>query len=890
LIALVGCTTAQIRGVVYVDRNGDGKRQKNEPGIGGVVIAVDRAVFATTNADGTYDFESPIDEGRVWVRVPDGFRPGPAWKEWHGNAGVDVPIVPLNPVQLGAPLTFVVAADSHTPKTGGDWDGGNLDDAIAQAVALPVPPRFFTILGDITAGNDDLEFDRVAASLPKLGGVPWIPVAGNHDWYDMGGAYRRHYGLDSYSFDIGRVHFVVWDTNADVDDQIAFLAQDLAHVTGDMKIVAFAHHSPLDVVADQMEALGVDYLFTAHWHANRRLQRGKMIEWSTQPFVMGGLDQSAAGYRVVTFVDGEPIVRTRERMVAPHAELVWPHAGSCATASSVIAAVSIDAAEPDVSMRIDCGPKIALSPSGGWAFGAGLPALATGTHSIDLDARSPSGRAVQRQVAFAVCPTSNDTTAMTSWTQLGGSAAHESARVEPVTPPLVVRWATNVGGTVSLGTPVVANGLALVAITDGGAGDAGGVVALDLATGVEKWRFRTSTPAVGAPAVALGVTGIALSRPAPMDVVIVATKNGELHGLRLADGEPIWQYDAAARLSTFASADWAAPVVAEGVVYVALQGNFVALDAATGMVNWMRDPDDPEFHWLGTLAAPAVANGRVLAVFNRTLGLWSADAKTGDVQWKANDAHTLAVNATPVIANGIAYIVSAHGIVSAVRLHETDALQNPAPNKKTKKDAEPPPEKPEGAVYAWTAVPIASTTEWHYVVTTTPALAHDTLVVATQWSDLVAIDAKTGAIKWRAQAARGPLSFAHYKSAQAGWVASPVITGDLVWIGGTDGRLIAYALDTGKLVWQTQLGAPITSAVAPTGSSLVVASYDGTVRLMSPGTPPTVGPVAACPPLPPPPPPAANEPSSGCSASAPTNALSIAMIVLAIIIVRRRRR
>ncbi|HEY4177199.1 MAG TPA: PQQ-binding-like beta-propeller repeat protein [Kofleriaceae bacterium] len=884
-VALVGCTTAQIRGVVYVDRNGDGKRQKDEPGVGGVVVAVDRAVFATTDANGTYDFEAPIDEGRVWVRVPDGFRPGPAWKEWHATAGVDLPIVPLTPVQLAAPLTFVVAADSHTPKAAGDWDGGDVDDAIAQAVALPVPPRFFTILGDITAGNDDMEFDRVTAALQKVPGVPWIPVAGNHDWYDYGGAYRRHYGLDSYSFDIGRVHFVVWDTNAEIDDQIAFLAQDLAHVTGGMTVVAFAHHSPLDVVADQMEALGVDYLFTAHWHANRRLQRGKMVEWSTQPLVMGGLDQSAAGYRVVTFVDGQPVVQTRERMVAPHAELVSPHVGSCATASSVIAAVSLDAADPDVSMRVDCGPKVALVANGGWAFGAELPKLAVGTHSILLDAHSAHGRAIEKQIPFAVCatPTSASATAMTSWLQLGGTAAHESARPEPVTPPLVVRWATNVGGTVSLGTPVVAKGLALVAITDGGAGDAGGVVALDLATGVEKWRYRTSSPAVGAPAVAMDVTGFSISRPPPFDAVIVATKNGEVHGLRLSDGAPLWEYDAAAHLSTFASANWAAPVVDNGDVYIALQANFVALDAATGSVKWSTDPADPEFHWLGTLAAPAIADGRILAAFNRTLGVWSAKADSGEVQWKANDSHTLAVNATPVIANGVAYVVSAQGVVSALRLHETDEAYAPTPTKKGKATDEKTVPEP---AYAWSTVLFPSATEWHYVVTTTPALAHDTLVLASQWNDLVALDVKTGRVRWRAQAAMGPLNFAHYKSAQAGWVASPVITGDLVWIGGVDGRLIAYALETGRLVWQTQLGAPITSAVAPTGDSLVVASYDGTVRLMSPGTPPKVDPVADCPPLPPPPPPA-REQTTGC-ATAPASSLALGLLVLGL--VRRRRR
>jgi hypothetical protein len=53
--------------------------------------------------------------------------------------------------------------------------------AAAEATALDPPPAFFTILGDITQGNQPAEFALVDRALAGLG-VPYVPVPGNHDY------------------------------------------------------------------------------------------------------------------------------------------------------------------------------------------------------------------------------------------------------------------------------------------------------------------------------------------------------------------------------------------------------------------------------------------------------------------------------------------------------------------------------------------------------------------------------------------------------------------------------------------------------------------------------------------------------------------------------------
>ncbi|MGE3762584.1 MAG: PQQ-binding-like beta-propeller repeat protein [Kofleriaceae bacterium] len=843
LVALAGgCATTPVRGVVFADRNGDGIRQKDEPGIAGAVVAFERSTFVTTDRDGAYHLDAPSDEGQLWVRIPSGYRPRVQSRP-IGNEPVDLPLAPLTDEEAASPLTFVVASDSHVPSPGGNdaWDGGDLVDAIDQAVSLPERPRFFTIAGDMTAGNESYQFDTLQAAVETVG-MPWIPVAGNHDWYDGGANYRRYYGIDSYSFDIDNVHFVVWDTNLDADDQIAFLTADLAHVSGGMTVVALAHHSPLDEVAEAMDQLGVDYMFTGHWHANRVIQRGEIREISTQTFVMGSIDQTAPGYRVVTIDDdGTMHIDHREKLVRGQLDLVWPHPGTCVadTNVAVIAAAALDASTPEVSVRVDCGPEQALAPSGGWSFGGDIGALSPGTHSLTLSAVSAAGRREETQLAIEVCPPPSALPAFTSWPQLGGSAEHRNARPEPTAPPLVARWATNVGGTITLGTPIVAGDLAIVVITDNAAGDQGGLVALDLATGAERWRYRTPFPAVGAAA-------------ASGDTVVVATKNGEVHAVALADGALRWIHDAAAGQSTFSGSLWAPPTIADGLVYVALQGNFTAIDLATGDPVWARDPNDPEFNWLGSLAAVAVSEGTAIAAFNRTLGVASASATTGAPGWSMKDGRSLAVNASPLVENGVVYLVNAAGTVSASNLSSGSVI--------------------------WSRNVTAGATEWHYSVTATPALAGGRLFVATQWDDLVALDAASGAVLWRTPAPDGVLNFTHYRDAQAGWPASPVVTGDIVWIGGLDGRLRAFAADDGRELWSTQLGAPITSAVAPTGDALVVASYDGTVRLMTRGTPAAPAAIEPCPPIEP-----AVSPSTtpgGCAIGTPTSAMFVLFAVL----------
>lgn len=812
LIALLcqACATT-VSGSVFLDRNRDRIRQTDEPGVANVVVAVDRGVPVRSRADGSFLISSPSGDGIVWARVPDGFRPASVWARAGEPGRVDLPLVPLTADELAAPLSFVVAADTHTtavdhPAEGGKWDGGDLDDALSQAVSLGTAPRFFTIVGDVTQANGSDEFARVEESLAKLG-APWIPVPGNHDWYDGGVAWRQRWGPDNYSFDTGNLHVVVWDTNLAEEDQIAFFRNDLAILDPAQVVVALGHASPTDAVADQLAELGVDYMFTGHWHANRRAERRGLVEWGTQTLVMGTIDQSPSGYRVVTFNDGVPVVEHRARITAPHLAVSSPHPGSCATAATqLLVSAALDAAVPRVRATIDCGPEIELQPiasaGGSWSFGVPLPALLPGTHTVDVIAESPSGRRVTKRLDFAMCTPPEVTPIAGDWTQVGGSAKHTGATDHAIAPPLTQRWAVSVGGNVLLGTPVVKDGIVVVGVWDLGSGDRGGLVALDLATGAEKWRAVTPYSVRAAPAIG-------------GETVVAALENGELRAFALADGTPRWTYDVAEGVDSLAASLWAAPAIDDDTVYIAVQGRIAAVALADGALRWKNELS-PSYAWLGSLAAITVADGAAISNVSRNDGMAAWSTVNGNQRWKLTGGKTTAIHATPVFDNGDLIFINSAGVVTRTSLSAT-------------RDQ-------------WSRALVPDGHEWSYSITAAPALANGRLFVPTQYGELVALDANSGTPLWHHGTRPGPLNFAHYRAAEPGFAASPVVTGELVWVPHPDGTLAALAAADGRELWKTNLGAPIVSSPAPAGDTLVVATFDGVVRALVPSRDVTPGP------------------------------------------------
>ena len=305
-----------IHGTVFDDANGNGLRDAGEEGIPQVGVSNGVAVVAT-DSDGVYALDVSGD-AEIFVIKPSQWRTGfdPVTKlsrhfyvhRPEGSPETKYPGVaqtgPL-PASLDFSLYPQDENGSFTVLCFGDTQPRNQQevDFISHDVLeelIGTKAAFGMTLGDLSFDNLDM-LPQIAQSVGTLG-IPWYHVIGNHDInYDTpdfareAETYTRVFGPQYYSFNHGKVHFLVLnDIHWDVDtkeyhgefgaDQLTFIERDLALVPKDYLIVPLMHIPLQDVVdRDKLFALLKPYRHTfsiaAHWHRQSHFYMGVEEDW-----------------------------------------------------------------------------------------------------------------------------------------------------------------------------------------------------------------------------------------------------------------------------------------------------------------------------------------------------------------------------------------------------------------------------------------------------------------------------------------------------------------------------------------------------------------------------------------------------------------------------------
>lgn len=214
-----------------------------------------------------------------------------------------------------------------------------------------------------------------------------------------------------------------------------------------------------------------------------------------------------------------------------------------------------------------------------------------------------------------------------------------------------VRWRTETG-SVHFSSPAYADGTLYVGV----AGRYNttsqitfeppfGLLALDAATGEERWFFETSGSVSASPAVA-GST------------VVLAAKDGQVYAIDRHTGAQTWAADVQAGVSSPAvDGDW----VFVGGGSFGGQGRVTALDLATGDVRWTFAPNGPVQSSLTSSA------GKVLFSTNTANGsVYALDAATGDLVWRFTPSPAQYILSSPVVADGMVFAASDNGHVFAL--------------------------------------------------------------------------------------------------------------------------------------------------------------------------------------------------------------------------------
>jgi hypothetical protein len=249
-----------VRGVVYLDADGDGVRDPGERGIAGVAVS-DQITVTSTDAEGRYLLSGSAGEF-VFVSLPRGHRAVNGF--WRRRAGASIDFG-LQTTDGDERFTFIHASDSHTDPQSAPRLARVREIASARKAA------FVLVTGDLArtvyqateadARRDYELYQRETGAFA----MPVWSVPGNHDFFAIeraagepapehplrGRALIRSYlGPSYYSFNSGAIHFVALDTVSvagttyygNVDPvQLAWLERDLALVAPETTVVTFNH-------------------------------------------------------------------------------------------------------------------------------------------------------------------------------------------------------------------------------------------------------------------------------------------------------------------------------------------------------------------------------------------------------------------------------------------------------------------------------------------------------------------------------------------------------------------------------------------------------------------------------------------------------------------------
>lgn len=250
----------RIEGIVFEDRDGDGRWEAGEPGLSGIAVS-DQVQVVITDESGRFVMDA-YGYGLVFMSQPDGYVVNGSYWRVADGAPIEFGLTSMPNVSS---FTFVHASDTHLSEA-----------SIPRMRRLremvdSLRPAFVIITGDLV--RDALRvpeevargyFELLANELAQFT-VPVFTVPGNHEKFGIerhrslvssahplyGNRMYRHYrGPNYFSFTYGGVHFLGLDT-VDYDDlwyyghvddlQLGWITADVGALPPDMPLVTFSH-------------------------------------------------------------------------------------------------------------------------------------------------------------------------------------------------------------------------------------------------------------------------------------------------------------------------------------------------------------------------------------------------------------------------------------------------------------------------------------------------------------------------------------------------------------------------------------------------------------------------------------------------------------------------
>ena len=803
---------APYAGRVFVDENGNRAFDRGEKMLAGVSVS-DGLNVVQTDRNGLFSLPGHADARFVFITIPSGYRTESYYKRVADeNVSYDFPLQPANPKSLKPDGThrFIHISDTHmfdsylTATDGYARSAKYLRDYVEnENIAFVIHTGDITREGFATykefLNNENMPASQVFYTI------------GNHD---LGKgkygeeSFEKYFGPAYYSFEVGNVHYIVTPyargdgkpsyTNESIG---RWLKNDLKYVPKDKPVIAFNHGV---MTADGhfrfgSEAEGVIDLadrdlkawFYGHWHHDRmyRYDGSEVLMICSPGHVRGSYDHSPSSFRVLTCgPKGEIASEIRYPYIDKSVTVASIDNGRSAVAPDGTVPLSVNAyssVSPVREATYSCfcqgkeyGRNLPLKQHTDFNWGADmtLPASLDGQIvTVRVTVGFANGETAQESVSFRYRRTRNAEIKLgEAWTNLLQTAAHVPNIKDTLSLPLQLAWVRNVGANIYFTSPLVYEGAVYTASLDDNEKGKASVTCLDAESGEMRWQYPLRH-------------SVRSSIAAEDGCIFAQDVNGWLYAIDAVTGNLVWEKDL--KMDKLVPLDDGL-VTADGTVYAGTGRSLCAFRAKTGEMIWQNKEWNTSH---GTSSTFTVCDDVLVGH-----AFWEAthanDIRTGRRLWSKRFGF-----GSPMAAHdGLLYFLSDRSLT---------VMEAKTGRKVVQKE------------YGFELKNLS-----------TPLVTDSEIIFGTAENGVVAVDASTLEEKWRFRTGRAMIYTVPTLGDPASPVeTSPVLSGDVVYIGASDGYLYGLDRKTGRLLWKHATGAPVLGSVAVSGNALFAVDFSGNV-------------------------------------------------------------
>lgn len=800
--------SAAYTGRVFVDNNTNGVFDKGEKTMAGVLVS-DGLNVVKTATDGSFTLPGHDKERFIFITTPSGYRTD---NKHYLRINSDRQAYDFGlqaykgGIQKDGSHKYVHIADTEIFNTEnhGDWVG-NVRDYTANE-----PAAFIVHTGDICYENG-LKSHIQLMNTANMD-CPMFYCIGNHDL--VKGAYGEElfesiYGPVYYSFDVGSTHYIVtpmlggdYQPSYTKEDVYRWLKNDLAQIPQGKPIVIFNHdlltYSDQFIygISDQeqinLNAHNLKAWVYGHWHINYMKKQGDVYSVSTATLDKGGIDHSTSAFRVM-HVDkkGDLSSELRYTYLNKHIQVTSPIEGQVPVMASGAVPLVVNVYSSVTPVKeviytclVDGKPLFSnkkLQQATDWCWNAEIPLSAKQEGKaviLKLTARFNNGEMAEAESAFTYHAAPAEVKLAGNWENLLGNPQHAASAQPALNQPLQLAWIKNVGANIYMTSPMVHNGKVYIASVDEDLNGEGHVYALDGKTGELIWKYPVRNSIKNTIVIDNGR-------------VLAQDAQGYLYALDAESGKISWEK----QLPVNGLPSLIEGLVAfNGIVYAGTGKGLCAIDTKDGKVIWQnKDWGQGE----GTTTTFSVANN-VLVAASQWRALYGNDLKTGELKWEATTNGLRNRGASAAVHGNLLYIISDKSFFIL--------------------DAD------NGRVIVRKELPFGVD------VTSTPLLTDKEIIFGSTKDGLVALDNETLELKWKFSTNDALVFTSPYsRKISATIETSPVLAGNTVYVGASDGTIYGVNKEDGQLVWKHATGAPVFGSVAVSGNALIAVDFGGNV-------------------------------------------------------------